>query len=935
LIFKPITNPAVASVEIGDIQSKGNNSQKRDPCTRKELKELSFKHKHASALAHTLSEILKEHGCRKVDLESRLRNYYIDKFNFIEMIDLLSQIKLSISILFSRRTRQEMPEGSSFALIPHFIMKWFRVKTGIQNSRRIVGKYRLLHSILQMKAVLPGPSRCHIEKSYQKHSLILSSEPKKTPDAILRLAYEKGKEIGKIICVNKLYNPFHCPLPSSSATLDAKRDEGGQFAQLMKTTKSDFAAFRVEPTVLFISGDPGKGKSRIVSNLVRRIAILEKYNLKNCVFTRNCNIPHWDGYNGNPIVVLDDWGQSRDPQDDRLELVSLVTDNCYPLPMAELKEKGTIFNSKYIILCSNLSPFMASQLNKLKPSVSDLRAVIRRLHHSIYIEDARHSDTVRFLDVTHHLKKLSTSDNPFQDITIGHKSDFRMEVSSRSRFVLNVSKRLVDDQRKRQEGLLSDFPEISSDYPWVQNVIDIDEKIHLDNFDHSIKVSKNIYFPQFPSTEQLPEVRTVSVAKALGSRMVTCASANVRVLKPLQVALWKALGYKKQFAATHGVTMQNCIELLEFPGPDDFLLSGDYESATDNMNMDLSNEILFGILSEIDHEPTKAWCIYENGKHIIHYPLWTQISPIEQTVGQLMGSLLSFPLLCLANDVITSFVGIENKQINGDDLLCYTSKEKINHWRLVGKQCGLEPSIGKNFVSKIFGTFNSQLIVNRQHISHTNCKLVLREFQKLSIESCFEQALKDGVSKRMLVRNNHSLLKQTPRSIDIPSSHGGLGRSFDKKVSQMDKLCYLFDLTQKKNKAFLPSELLPKEYLWLTYPKYGKNEPKLILPAEIEDHFLKGNFNSKFGLLSNLQTVSAMTKQPIKERIPLSLRTLSSLKKDFMKCKELREFLFNGDLKLCPKLNEIQWITIPCKRSSWKNVQSRIVTEFLNLPACA
>jgi hypothetical protein len=909
-------------------------------------------------LAHTLSEILKEYGSRISSLEERLEIYYKRVFEKIPLIDLLSKIKLSISIFYSRRLKQELPSGSSFALFPHFIMKWIKNRTSVTRLRRSprLGCYRLCHSILQCKSVLPGPARCHIEKIYIKHAETLSKTPLPTPDFILKAAYERGQDIGRI--VSKKYNPYNTVPPSRSATFDKKRDQGGQFGQLNKTVLSDYSAFRVEPTVLFLSGVPGVGKSRLVLSIVKHLSSELKLDLKKSVFVRNCNVTHWDGYQGQQIVVLDDWGQEINKSTDLVELISLVTDNCYPLPMADLKEKGKVFTSQYIILCSNINPFLSGQLScpMALNTVRDKRALIRRMHIPVFVGNAL-SDTVSYIDISTEVRWMcESSENQLQDFHIKPNQRPVHRTVLREEFIENYVKKMIEGNRRRQHGLLSEIPELSNDYPWTQQIYDINQNINLGDQVHKLDYVKYLYFPLYPPSE-LPQVRTVAVAKALGSRMVTCAEANVRVLKPFQQALWESLDSFKQFKPTHGLNLQSCYDLLGEIKDDEMILSGDYESATDNLHMDFSNAILEGILSQISHEPTKAWARYENGKHILNYPAWTQIQPLEQSNGQLMGSLLSFPLLCIANDVLTSLAGIKRKIINGDDLLCFATEGQYRNWTTFGKLCGLEPSIGKNFRSKVFGTFNSQLFVNGKFIPYTNSKLVQREYQKLQFEDCIRFAIDSGVSKRMIVRNNHKLFLKTPRSIDIPSTHGGLGVDFDRVPTENDRLCYLYDLHLKKTKSQLPIETLPKGYVWFTYPKFGSEKQTLHLFKDESDtkvyikkctsvpmgelmsllnKFKKTDFTCKplikkdDILLNKIQTLQSMTKdQSILKQRYLSKRDIVKLKKTLIQNQGLRDFIHSGNLQKCKPIGDIQWVTIPCKKSDMTRCGQNLLEEFI------
>lgn len=91
-----------------------------------------------------------------------------------------------------------------------------------------------------------------------------------------------------------------------------------------------------------------------------------------------------------------------------------------------------------------------------------------------------------------------------------------------------------------------------------------------------------------------------------------------------------------------------------------------------------------------------------------------------QTNGQLMGSVFSFPLLCLINAAIVrySFEQIYNRPlrldeipflINGDDMLCMLPPFGFDLWKDLTSAVGLEPSPGKNYFSREFAMINSKI----------------------------------------------------------------------------------------------------------------------------------------------------------------------------------------------------------------------------------
>jgi len=169
------------------------------------------------------------------------------------------------------------------------------------------------------------------------------------------------------------------------------------------------------------------------------------------------------------------------------------------------------------------------------------------------------------------------------------------------------------------------------------------------------------------------------------------------------------------------------IEDLVSRSPDGIFASGDFSAATDNVKIELTKLFLelclaylrfqcpsvdpryVGILQDV---------LYE---HEIHYPKVLvdedPLPPVMQQNGQLMGSVLSFPVLCAINLAIY-WIAVEpdvkklkdlNVKINGDDILFRTTQEKYNRWLEFVPKAGLTPSPGKNFFHSKYCTVNSEM----------------------------------------------------------------------------------------------------------------------------------------------------------------------------------------------------------------------------------
>lgn len=171
--------------------------------------------------------------------------------------------------------------------------------------------------------------------------------------------------------------------------------------------------------------------------------------------------------------------------------------------------------------------------------------------------------------------------------------------------------------------------------------------------------------------------------------------------------------------------------------------SVDYKSATDNLNRwstHAASEAVLEFLSEYLPEDFKtflggATIVYPKDKSIEKYFKWTKnaagqnVPPllkesILQTNGQLMGHVLSFPLLCMINlatlqlankrAVAEGLMSQEDSDkvmsrvlINGDDLLFAAPAWFVAYWEKVATSLGLTTTVGKSFSSPTFAMVNN------------------------------------------------------------------------------------------------------------------------------------------------------------------------------------------------------------------------------------
>jgi hypothetical protein len=241
------------------------------------------------------------------------------------------------------------------------------------------------------------------------------------------------------------------------------------------------------------------------------------------------------------------------------------------------------------------------------------------------------------------------------------------------------------------------------------------------------------------------KVRTISKGNAL----------KYWLARPVQKEFRKHLSRFPQFALTGGPNSEDTLRWLwkttddlvdrvrQFcPGKDmDFthVVSGDYSSATDKLDIRATKIVFEAFLKRIkcparynrevmesDWKNILRDVLYE--QKLVYPKIKGQVTPedTQQKNGQLMGSNLSFPILCVVNLMgywmaLEKYLGLtfEPKDlpvlVNGDDILFRTPKPNDDDegnfytiWQNIVAKLGFELSVGKNYVHHEVFTINSE-----------------------------------------------------------------------------------------------------------------------------------------------------------------------------------------------------------------------------------
>lgn len=212
-----------------------------------------------------------------------------------------------------------------------------------------------------------------------------------------------------------------------------------------------------------------------------------------------------------------------------------------------------------------------------------------------------------------------------------------------------------------------------------------------------------------------------ALAEALKVRIISKGPVNTyTVLKPIQKWLWSHLKNHKsgvfrligEEISAEYLDNQIGVNLRE----GERYLSGDYSAATDNLDPLLSEAVIHTIKDKIADKRLRKLLLESLTGHIIVHPKTGEERP--QKWGQLMGSITSFPVLCIVNAAIcrkareistgqTVDLAHARIAVNGDDCVFRATTEGRWAWEALARASGMAPSVGKFFHSSEFLNMNS------------------------------------------------------------------------------------------------------------------------------------------------------------------------------------------------------------------------------------
>jgi hypothetical protein len=194
---------------------------------------------------------------------------------------------------------------------------------------------------------------------------------------------------------------------------------------------------------------------------------------------------------------------------------------------------------------------------------------------------------------------------------------------------------------------------------------------------------------------------------------LTKFSYEALLLKPLHKTLYQRLSCSPWLC--RGDPTSDKLRRAGFRAGKGVLVSGDYASATDNLPIAVAERVLEVAFRNSVFVPDS---VKRHAMASLRPDLWSLRYGLsfKATTGQMMGSFLSFPLLCFQNYLAFKWsclqAGLKVRPpllINGDDILFQSTSEFAQLWMGVVGDVGLEVEQSKTSVSESFGTLNSTL----------------------------------------------------------------------------------------------------------------------------------------------------------------------------------------------------------------------------------
>lgn len=212
--------------------------------------------------------------------------------------------------------------------------------------------------------------------------------------------------------------------------------------------------------------------------------------------------------------------------------------------------------------------------------------------------------------------------------------------------------------------------------------------------------------------------RVAGIPEPLKVRLVTRQSWSLNLLAPIQKGWHSAMRKLPVYQLIGGVDVKQAISGLSLAKGQKFV-SGDYEAATDNIYLRYTEFAARAMLENTNIILPSGLEGFEPLIRRIALRSLTEITvelgeqSIPVTRGQMMGHILSFPLLCVLNRSASCLAIPRDRfmRVNGDDVLFPAGPAEYESWKLKTALLGLKFSLGKNYYSRDLALINSEFFI--------------------------------------------------------------------------------------------------------------------------------------------------------------------------------------------------------------------------------
>lgn len=828
--------------------------------------------------------------------------YFYDSIDQItkslDLLDLPKWFKGVLCYNFSYYMNQELPEvleESKIKIISLFKSYGkIRIRTVLSTKTRKNRKIRMLWDLLQCKSLCATVPEEFVLDALQKHRKIMAKQPPLPKPEILESVSEFVSD-----WVDEVYRRYDnfTSLPNTHSNMELPRSKGGNRGYFKKlnairsnTYLSNDKSLRMDPITIHLQGPPGFGKSTSIRKICHQIQkafgvhIPDPSSYGPEVYSRSSACDHWDGYEQQLITVIDDFAFEGIIKNTSVsnssygELLQLCSDCDFVLPMAHLKNKGMTFTSKFIIISSNQAIEDIARLDVAEPS-----AFQRRISPTYLIKEYHKDDFIRLEFKSKHNNGPSSTKyvKNYDGIMLMHANNQSSSFGENYRFHATHDNIKCNDIVQETLSRYVQGHTFRTGSKWIQSI------------SHFKGASLGIEFKLDPPSG-IPTVKTAVVKDPLKARIITIPEADTYCLKSLQLAMFDALKKWK------------CFEPCWNPGydlsqlnhqPDRLLLSGDYTSATDNLNYHVSQIVMKKLIEKFkfSYPQISKWIAYEGQNHLVQYPEKSGLPDVLQENGQLMGSLLSFPILTILNawtlcKATNSNLDSVRGLFHGDDIAASLTSSEIESWKSYASQIGLDLSIGKNYISKDFVSIDSQLFcledsdLNLKKQKTGKFKLISRGANE--VFTC-KKALENGFDTRQIRTYCQEQLKKTVRSLDIPESYGGLGDENSRPGRPLtihEKLVYLAIYEMKGKCVRLHGDIAMIEKSVATRLRLEKTQMMVEDEKDLDSEQFEIDLKREVSRLHRLIIKNSRFANFVKNLDLFSLRPLSMIKRVTTRC---------------------------------------------------